>query len=87
MKRASFLPWVRAGVFAVSVLLLPLTAPTSAQVQDKTEVPDVKRVDKDYDRGYAGLWGLAGLLGLAGLAGRRRAPERPYAETQTRRTV
>jgi len=90
MTRAKFLPWLRAGVLAVSVLLLPLSAPTSAQVRDTTPTPDTKQVDgSNYNRGNVGLWGLAGLLGLAGLAGRgrRRVVERPYVETQTRRTA
>ena len=87
MKRASFATWVQAGVFAMSVLLLPLAVPTSAQVRDTTSAPDVKNIEGNYNRGYTGLWGLAGLLGLAGLAGRRRAPERSYNETQTRRSV
>ena len=85
MQRLSFLKWVQAGVFAMSLLLMPLTLPTSAQVQDNTPVPNVKHVEGNYNRGYTGLWGLAGLLGLAGLAGRRRAPapERSYTERQT----
>ncbi len=69
----------------MSMLRMPLAMPTSAQVQDNTPVPDVKNIERNYNRGYAGLWGLAGLLGLAGLAERRRAPapERSYTETQT----
>ena len=35
MKRMSFLGWVQTGVFAMSILLMPLAVPTSAQVQDK----------------------------------------------------
>ena len=85
MKRVSFVSWVQAGVFATSLLCMPLAMPTSAQVQDNTPVPNVKNVEGNYNRGYAGLWGLAGLLGLAGLAGRRRAPapERSYPERET----
>jgi hypothetical protein len=71
----------------MSVLLLPLAVPTSAQVRDTTSAPDVKNLEGNYNRGYTGLWGLAGLLGLAGLVGRRSAPERSYTETQTRRPV
>ena len=81
--------WVRAGVLTVSVLLLPLSAPTSAQVQDTTPPPVENLEGHNYNRGYTGLWGLAGLLGLAGLAGRgrRRVAERPYVEPPTRHTV
>ncbi len=74
MHRVSCLRRVKAGVFAMSLLLMPLTLPTSAQVRDNAPVPDVKHVESNYNRGSAGLWGLAGLLGLAGLAGLRRAP-------------
>ena len=85
MKRVSFVSWAQAGVFAMSLLLMPIAMPTSAQVQDNTPVPDVKNIERNYNRGYTGLWGLAGLLGLAGLAGRRRAPvpERSYTERET----
>ena len=85
MKRVSFVSWVQAGVFAMSLLLMPMAMPTSAQVQDNTPVPDVKNIERNYNRGYTGLWGLAGLLGLAGLARRRRAPtpERSYTERET----
>ena len=84
MKRKSLLNWVQAGVCAMSLLLMPLAMPTSAQVQDNTPVPNVKNVEANYNRGYTGLWGLAGLLGLAGLAGRRRAPApvRSYPERE-----
>ena len=84
MKRVSCLSWIQAGVFAMSLLLMPLAMPTSAQVQDNNPVPNVKNIEQNYNRGYTGLWGLAGLLGLAGLAGRRRAaaPERTYPERE-----
>ena len=89
MKRVSLVGWVQASVFAMGMLLMPLAMPTSAQVQDNTPVPNVRNVEGNYNRGYAGLWGLAGLLGLAGLAGRRRAPTpaQPYTDTRTHRPV
>jgi len=74
MQRVNCLRWIQAGVFAMSLLLMPLTLPTFAQVQDNAPVPNVTNVERNYNRGSAGLWGLAGLLGLAGLAGLRRAP-------------
>ena len=79
MKRVRCLSWMQASVFAMSLLLMPLAMSTSAQVQDNTPVPNVKNVEGNYNRGYAGLWGLAGL------AGRRRAParERSYTERET----
>ena len=87
MKRAGFCSWIQAGVFALSILLLPLAMPISAQVQDPSPVPNVRNIEGNYNRGYAGLWGLAGLLGLAGLAGLRRAPERSYTESPPRGPV
>jgi hypothetical protein len=90
MTRARFATWLRAGVLAVSLLLLPPSAPMFAQVQDNTQTPAVRNTEgNNYNRGYTGLWGLAGLLGLAGLAGRgrRRYPERSYTETPTRPVV
>jgi hypothetical protein len=85
MQRVSCLRWIQAGVFAMSVLLMPLTLPASAQVQDNAPVPDVKNIGQNYNRGSAGLWGLAGLLGLAGLAGLRRAPA-PEPSSHARQT-
>jgi hypothetical protein len=90
MTRARFSAWLRAGVLALSVLLLPLSGPTFAQVRDTTPTPDTRVADgNNYNRGYTGLWGLAGLLGLAGLAGRGRRgyPERPHTETPKRPVV
>jgi hypothetical protein len=80
-----FLRWVQAGVFAMSLLLMPLAMPTAAQVQDNAPVPDVKNIERNYNRGSAGLWGLAGLLGLAGLAGRHWAPA-PEPSSRARQT-
>ena len=85
MQRVSCLRCLQASVFAMSLLLMPLALPTSAQVQDKAPVPDVKNIERNYNRGSVGLWGRAGLLGLAGLAGLRRAPapESSYHARQT----
>ena len=69
MKWATVLPYVRASVFAYS-LLLPITTITSAQTT--TPPPERPRVETRVERDYTGLWGLLGLLGLAGLGGRRR---------------
>lgn len=85
MQRVSCLRWLQAGVFATSLLLMPLALPTSAQVQDNAPVPNVKNIERNYNRGSAGLWGLAGLLGLAGLAGLRRAPA-PEPSSHARQT-
>jgi MYXO-CTERM domain-containing protein len=78
MTRSPSLALVRAGVFALSVLLLPLTTPTFAQTTNPT--PEAQRVDTRADR--TGLWGLLGLAGLAGLLGRRR-PDTVHTATDT----
>jgi len=74
MKRAKVFRGARASVLALSLLVLPITTPLSAQTT--TPAPNTARMetrDETYrDRDYTGLWGLLGLLGLAGLAGRRR---------------
>lgn len=89
MKITKPLTFICASVLALSLLLLPLSAPTFAQ--QTTPPAPTATVEVDDDRGDAGLWGLLGLLGLAGLAGRRRrytvAETHTYAEPATRRSV
>jgi MYXO-CTERM domain-containing protein len=72
---------VRAGVLALSLLLLPLTAPTFAQTTQPT--PQTQRMAVDDDGDNTGLWGLLGLAGLIGLAGLRR-PAAKVAAYDTR---
>jgi MYXO-CTERM domain-containing protein len=88
MKNTKPLKFICASVLALSLLLLPLSAPTFAQ--QTTPPAPTATAEVDDDRGDAGLWGLLGLLGLLGLAGRRRhtvAETRTYAEPATRRSV
>jgi MYXO-CTERM domain-containing protein len=86
MKYTHFSTPVRAGVLALSLLLLPITTPTFAQMQETRPAPEAMHPDPADDRGNMGLWGLVGLLGLAGLAGRRRTvPDRTYTEASPRR--
>jgi MYXO-CTERM domain-containing protein len=69
---------VRAGVLALSLLLLPITMPTSAQTTNPT--PETQRMEmRDDDSDNTGLWGLLGLAGLIGLAGLRRRPGKARA--------
>ena len=93
MKRAKVLTCARASVLALSLLVLPLTTPLSAQTP--TPAPMTPRADTRVETrvepDYTGLWGLLGLLGLAGLARRRRPdvvvannPTQPPPRTQTR---
>ena len=62
MKRSKFATSARAGVFALSILLLPLSAPTFAQ--PATPAPETRSVETRTDRDRTGLWGLLGLAGL-----------------------
>jgi hypothetical protein len=81
MKRSKFSAFARPGVFALSVLLLPLSTPTLAQTAPPT--PETRRVDTRDERDRTGLWGLLGLAGLLGLMGRRR-PDTVHSYTDTR---
>ena len=91
MKRAKVLTYARASVLALSLLVLPIATPLSAQTP--TPAPTTPRVETRVERDYTGLLGLLGLLGLAGLARRRRPdvvqvannPTQPHTGTQARR--
>jgi MYXO-CTERM domain-containing protein len=81
MKRSTFTTCARTSVFALSVLLLPLSTPTFAQTA--TPTPETRSVDTRADRDRTGLWGLLGLAGLFGLMGRRR-PDTVHTYTDAR---
>jgi hypothetical protein len=76
-----------AGVFALSMTMLPLTLPAQAQVNGgttntdgttgttgtTTTAPTTTTYERnDFDWGWLGL---TGLLGLAGLAGKKRSED------------
>jgi MYXO-CTERM domain-containing protein len=81
MKRSRFSTFACAGVFALSVLVLPLSTPTFAQAP--TPTPETQRVETRDDGDRTGLWGLLGLAGLLGLMGRKRQ-DTVHAYTDTR---
>ena len=95
MKQAKVCTYARASVLALSLLVLPITTPLSAQTPTPAPMtPRAEtRVETRVERDYTGLWGLLGLLGLAGLARRRRPdvvqvannPTQPHTGTQARR--
>jgi MYXO-CTERM domain-containing protein len=89
MKQARWSTTVRAGVLASSLLLLPLTLPTFAQMRDTAPAPNTQVAETRDDNDNTGLWGLLGLAGLAGLLGRRRhvEPARSYTDTRQRSSV
>ena len=69
---------VRAGMLALSLLLLPITIPTFAQTTNPK--PETQRMEtRDDDGDNTGLWGLLGLAGLFGLAGLRQRPGKARA--------
>ena len=87
MKRSNLSKVVGAGVVTVSMALLPLTMPASAQTNpDNTTTVDpatsgqdvvVENEDDGFDWGWLGLLGLAG---LAGLAGRKNSEPTAYRD-------
>ncbi len=83
---------IGAGVFAVSMTVLPLTLPAQAQVNGgttsttpdgtTTTTPTTTTYERnDFDWGWLGLTGLLGLAGLAG-KNRREDPTR-YRDPNT----
>ena len=83
MKCSRFSTFARAGVFALSILLLPLSTLTFAQTA--TPTPEARRVETRDDHDRTGLWGLLGLAGLLGLMGRRRSDTvHTYPDTRER---
>lgn len=73
---------ISASVIGLSMAILPMTVPVSAQTTtdpNVNTVPDTTtyRGDNDFDWGWLGLLGL---LGLAGLAGRRREEPTRYRD-------
>ena len=89
MKQASVSTTIRAGVLTLSLLVLPLSMPTFAQVRDTTPAPTTQVVETRHETDNRGLWGLLGLAGLAGLLGRRRhvEPVHSYDAPRERSTV
>ncbi|MDM9380494.1 WGxxGxxG family protein [Chlorogloeopsis sp. ULAP01] len=77
--KSYFTKAVSAGVVTLTMVILPLTLPAQAQVQQtqpgvQTTPAPGTRVEED--EGFDWGWlGLLGLLGLAGLAGRKRNDE------------
>ncbi len=75
MKRSFLSKFVGAGVLSLSVAVMPLTLPASAQTDagagttgDTTQTQGTQYAetgDRDFDWGWLGLLGLAGLAGLA----------------------
>lgn len=68
MKHSNWLKFVSAGILAISVAIVPLTLPVSAQVETKPE-------EVYEDNFYWGWLSLLGLIALAGLSNKdRRGP-------------
>jgi len=72
MKVAAWKKHVQVGVLAVSLMGLPLVAPTEAQ-QPGMPPTDTRSADVQDENDFP--WGLLGLLGLIGLAGLKKRPE------------
>lgn len=90
--KSNFTKVIGAGVFALSMTMLPLTLPAQAQNGGTTNTtPDATTTTaptttttyekNDFDWGWLGL---TGLLGLAGLAGKnRRDDAKTYRDPNT----
>ena len=80
---------IRTSVLASSLLVLPLTLPTFAQMRETTPAPAPQVVETRDHTDNRGLWGLLGLAGLAGLIGRRRhvEPVNSYSTPRERSKV
>ncbi len=81
MKRSDLSKVVGAGLLSLSVTLVPLTLPASAQNTNDSGTTNAARdtgIDNTrHDGGFD--WGWLGLIGLAGLAGLSRKREEPVA--------
>lgn len=88
MKHSNLSKFVGAGVLTLSMAILPLTLPASAQTgtgSDTTETAPSTTGDNMQSQGSEAAetgdrdfdWGWLGLIGLAGLAGLARKREEP----------
>jgi len=72
---------IGAGIVSLSLALMPLTLPVSAQ--DAAE-PGINTAETQGDRDFDWGWlGLLGLLGLAGLRGGQRHEDSTNTGTRT----
>lgn len=79
--------WMRAGILAVGLAILPMTVPAEAQQRDPIPA-ETRRTDTRNETEFP--WGLLGLAGLVGLAGLKRNPamiERRRVDEPVRRTA
>jgi len=79
MKRSNLSKVIGAGVLTLSMAIVPLTLPASAQLLEPgVEREGIYETEDDFDWGWLGL---IGLFGLAGLGGRKRQEPTAYRET------
>jgi MYXO-CTERM domain-containing protein len=73
MQQSSSLQIISVGILAMSISVLPMTLPASAQVTSPgTSTQGTTTTTYENNNDDRGLWGLTGLLGLFGLLGRRK---------------
>jgi hypothetical protein len=87
MQVATWKTWMRAGILAVGLAILPMTMPAEAQQRDP--IPsETRRTDTRNETGFPwGLLGLTGLFGLAGLKRNHTLTERRRVDEPVRRTA
>lgn len=85
MKFSNLTKLVGVSALSLSLSILPMVNPASAQTGTDDTTPNTNYVesDDDFDWGWLGLIGLAG---LAGLAGKKRDNDVRYREPDVTRT-
>lgn len=84
MKRSNLSKFVGAGVLTLSIAILPLSLPASAQTgtqpnttTEDTTSPTIDTTPFQETKDDNNNWGWLGLIGLIGLANLFRKPQEP----------
>ena len=80
MKRSNLPKFVGAGVLALSLAMMPLSLPASAQSSTgESNAPVLDTTPFQETKDDNNNWGWLGLLGLIGLANLLRKPQAPVS--------
>ena len=80
MKRSNLPKFVGAGVLALSLAIMPLSLPASAQSSSpESTAPTLDTTPFQETKDDNNNWGWLGLLGLIGLANLLRKPQAPVS--------
>ena len=81
----------RIGLLAFSLIIIPFSTSSQAQINTEPEIEIIETEDNSFDWGWLGLLGLLGLAGLGGLSGGKKQDSyeqintEPFPEAPTRR--